>query len=149
MKGLDLFADVVSRQKQAANVLIAGIDSYRSGEIPAGRFEEDDFLNILYHSKMYVQFSRYETYNLTAVQAKRFRIPVLLLEAEGNRSCMGAAVFHSIREVELAMQQVMDGMYDRNRIVNSYEDSCRRETIQAFADSLDRAAEWWMRRLEE
>lgn len=136
VKGLDLFEELIGRLHLQDQALIAGIDGPDRSEIPCKKFSTDDFLNILCHAKAYVQLSRYETYNLTAVQAKQFMVPTLVLGVEGAQSCMGEYAYATIEELASALENVLDGQTNPSDLICCWLDSRWRESMQQFYDSL-------------
>ena len=138
VKGIDLYEKIIMKNNWSELSLVAGIDNLKSKRIYYKKFNERDFLNVLYHSKMYVQLSRYETYNVTAIQAKRFKKAVLLLDTEGTSSCMNGYVFKNINELNNEMIKVINGEYDYRIIENNYKDSIKRENLYQFKLSIER-----------
>ncbi len=136
VKGLDLFEELIGRLHLQDQALIAGIDGPDRSEIPCKKFSTDDFLNILCHAKAYVQLSRYETYNLTAVQAKQFMVPTLVLGVEGAQSCMGEYAYAALEELASALEHVLDGQTNPSDLICCWLDSRWRESMQQFYDSL-------------
>lgn len=136
VKGIDLFIKLSRKYDLEKECLIAGIE-LPNQPIEAARFNENDFLNILYHSKAYIQLSRFESYNLTAVWAKQFRIPTLVLGVEGTWSSMGSYALTSEAELEEKLKLVIDGNYPESWLDECYQDSMDRETIECFHRSLE------------
>lgn len=130
VKGIDLFEDIMKSNHLCQDALIAGINT--GSFLRCMNFPENDFLNILYHSKMYVQCSRYESYNLTAVYAKRFRVPAIILASEGNVSCMGRYVFQDLDAVNHQIMNIMSGMNCKDQLDFLYNDSIVRESLVLF-----------------
>lgn len=93
VKGIDIFESAMESIGLTSKALVAGIDNKECGKIEWRSFEEVDFLNVLYHSKAYVQFSRYESYNLTAVYAKQMGVPVFVYNTEGVKSCLAEVAY--------------------------------------------------------
>lgn len=86
---------------------------------------------------MYLQFSRFESYNITAVQAKRMRIPVLLLDSEGNSSCMKGDVYSSEEELEQELFNILHNKVSIKKIEANYKDSIERENLFNFKQDLE------------
>lgn len=146
VKGLDQFEQLVSDLHLEDEALIAGIDEVPGSKIKAKKFTTHEFLNVLCHAKAYVQLSRYETYNLTAVQAKQFMIPTLTLGVEGVYSCMGAYAYDSIPELKQALQTVINGRFPMKILTNCWFDSHSRESLSSFRNSLEYACKCEMRK---
>jgi hypothetical protein len=137
IKGIDTFEKIIKKNKLEEHALITGIDDQSYGSIKSKYFTQEDFLNVLYHSKMYLQFSRFESYNITAVQAKRMRIPVLLLDSEGNSSCMKGDVYSSEEELEQELFNILRNKVSIKKIEANYKDSIERENLFNFKQDLE------------
>lgn len=137
IKGIDTFEKIIKKNELEEHALITGIDDQSHGSIKSKYFTQEDFLNVLYHSKMYLQFSRFESYNITAVQAKRLRIPVLLLDSEGNSSCMKGDVYSSKEELEQELFNILCNKVNIQKIEANYKDSIERENLFNFKQSLE------------
>ncbi len=139
VKGIDLFEGIISDLHLEHQALIAGINGDSRTGIPMKKFSTDDFLNILSHAAAYVQLSRFETYNLTAVQAKQFQIPVLALGVEGVHSCMGPYVCDSVNDLKNKLELVLSHKPDTNILQECLFDSLNRESLYSFCQSLEAA----------
>lgn len=137
VKGIDRFEQMIIKMNLSHKALIAGTDNNNGTSILCRRFNMDDFINILYHSVAYVQLARFETYNLSAVQAKRMRCPALILKVEGTPSCMNADVCESINVVEEKIQEILRVGKDKNVIERQFNDSIIRETLECFLSELE------------
>lgn len=135
VKGIDRFIKLSQKYGLEKECLIAGV-AMLSEPVEAAAFDEDDFLNILYHSKAYIQLSRFEAYNLTAAWAKQFRVPALVLGVEGTWSNMGQFALTSEAELEEKLKQVIAGSYPEQWLDDCYRDSIDRETVKNFHRSL-------------
>lgn len=133
VKGIDLFSQLINKNNLNDKALIAGID-LENKIIDSKKFTEDEFLNILCHSKMYVQLSRYESYNITACQAKRFKVPTILLNTEGTPSCMLNNVFNNLEEIE---ELIVRNDLDSLKTEELYNDSLIRESLSNFNENLE------------
>ena len=118
--------------------MIAGTDNNRGTRLLCHRFDVDDFINVLYHSIAYVQLARYETYNLSAVQAKRMRCPALILNSEGTPSCMNVDVCNTIDDVEREIVKILKDGKNLDVIDRQYRDSITRETLENFLTELEK-----------
>ena len=137
VKGIDIFEKVIKKHQLERYCLIAGSNNNIGTLLECRKFNEDEFLNILYHSKAYIQFSRYETYNVTAIQAKRFKVPVLLMDAEGTKSCMNGLVFNSELDLEKELLKIINNNYNKKTIEENYLDSIQRENLLVFKDMIE------------
>lgn len=136
IKGIDLFEKFIIANNLEEDALILGIDDNNT-KIISKELSEEDFINVLYHSKLYLQFSRMESYNLTAVQAKQLKIPVVLLKAEGNYDCMLGHVYDSIEETEHKVINILHHNNDKLEVNKLYKDSIFRENLESFKKSLE------------
>ncbi len=137
VKGIDIYEQFINKCDLKKYALVAGTDELDSIDLPCKKFSEIDFLNILSHSIMYVQFSRFESYNLTATYSKFLKKPVLLLNSEGNYSCMQGYVFNNINELEKEALMIMKGNLNNQLIENMYNDTISRESIFNFRKELE------------
>lgn len=137
IKGLDLFQLCINELKAQQNALICGIDNYTDNQISCFKFNCEDFLNVLAHSKIYVQFSRFESYNTTAIQAKQLGIPVVVLNTEGTQSCMGNYVFNSVFDAKQEIRRIITSSSDHNLLARLKQDSLKRESINSFHNSIN------------
>lgn len=137
-KGISNFIKLAKNEKITNNILVAGVNSYvkKNNDVSMKKFNEDDFLNVLYHSKAYIQLSIFESYNITAIQSKRFKIPTILLSAEGNESCMMGNTFRNINEICYKIREVNNNLIDNKIIKELYNDSIIRESLSRFNSDL-------------
>jgi len=137
VKGIDTFVNTMLDSNLSSKCLIAGINS-DAIQINNEKFSLDDFLNILNHSIAYVQFSRFETYNITAIQAKQFKKPVFLLNAEGNKSCMNNNVYNSVNQLLNDLLNYINSPNQYDSLINDlYLDSINRESLESFCNSFN------------
>lgn len=137
VKGIDRFEDLMIRMNLTHVAIVAGTDNNCGTSLLCHRFNIDDFVNVLYHSIAYVQLARYETYNLSAVQAKRMRCPALILNTEGTPSCMNIDVFDSIDDIGKEIVKILKNGKDLEVIDRQYRDSVVRETLESFLIALE------------
>ncbi len=137
-KGISNFIKLAKKEKITNNILVAGINSYvkQNNDVFMRKFNEKDFLNVLYHSKAYIQLSIFESYNITAIQSKRFKIPTILLNAEGNESCMIGNTFRNINEIRHKIREINNNLIDNKTIKELYNDSIIRESLSRFNSDL-------------
>lgn len=132
IKGTDLYEKFIYDNNLTTLSLIAGTDNTKNTNLLCKRFEEKDFLNILAHSLMYVQFSRFESYNITASYAKALRIPVLLMNTEGSYSCMNGLVYNDIESLTTDALNILENGPNYQIIDELYKDSLGKESIENF-----------------
>lgn len=140
-KGIDCYLKFIKENDMLSDALIVGT-SLSDTSIPSKRFTHDEFLFILQNSKAYIQFSRFDSYNLTAVEAKRLRIPVILLECEGiSDNIKYGYVCKDFAEMNLTIKEVLSCHHSSsiNQVIEqNYIDSIRRESLLSFAKSIQR-----------
>ena len=138
IKGIDLYESFINDNSLVKQSLIAGTDNTKCTSIPCKKFDEKDFLNILAHSCMYVQFSRFESYNITASYAKAFKKPVLLLNTEGAYSCMNGFVYDNVELLTNAVLSILKNGPDYNLLEYFYTDSKEKESIENFKNEFQK-----------
>lgn len=132
LKGVDVFASQMEKIKLKDKALILGFDGEYMG-IKCRKFNHDDFLNILCNSKSYIQFSRTEAYNLTAVQAKQLKVPVLVSNVDGHIDCMKFKV--NLYNNEPIISKLIQ-IRSKEVILKNFEESIKRESIKSFINSI-------------
>lgn len=138
-KGIDYFERYITDNNLFSEALIVG--DALIPNIQSKRFPHDEFLRILQHSKMYIQFSRFEAYNITAVESKQLKIPVVLLDAEGvYDNVRHGFVCKNYSEMESVANKVLlsKSSFAETAIDLNYKDSIFRETDLSFATELMR-----------
>ena len=134
IKGIDSFNLIINEYKLHGDALICGYN--QDDYIISRNFPYDDFVNILSHAKAYIQLSRYESYNTTAIIAKQVKTPTFLLSTEGVPSCMQGYEYLDIYSLGTALDAyIHSGLmpYDINEVCT---DSINRESVQSFCNSL-------------
>lgn len=134
IKGIDKFVDLIEFLGKKEEALILGFNGEYRG-VPCRRFMLNDFLYILSMSKLYIQLSRTEAYNMTAMQAKQLKVPIIVSDVEGHIDCMKKAV-NRVKSMEEAINKVKKINYIINTINFNYLDSRDRENIESFILSL-------------
>ena len=135
IKGIDRYLKLIHKHNLENISLIAGINKDNSDTFK--KFNQEEFLNVLCHSKAYIQFSRYESYNLTATEAKRFKVPIVLLKCEGNSSCMNGNVYTK-KEIDKKIENILKNKINHSLINELYLDSIKRENLEKFKESIER-----------
>lgn len=133
LKGIDIFVNQMERIGQKENSLILGFDGEYMG-VKCRQLSYEDFLNVLSHSKSYIQFSRTEAYNLTAVQAKQLRVPVLVSNIDGHVDCMKLEVNLYMSGDDFASKLV--DIQAKEIINENFIDSIERENTNNFVKSI-------------
>lgn len=133
LKGLNEFINIMEKNNKVNESLILGFDGKYRG-VNCKKFQLEDFLYILGNAKAYIQLSITEAYNLTAVQAKRLRVPVIVSDVDGHKDCMKNFCNRLKSEEEFCEKIKL--VSDINCIDQNYEDSIRRETTENFIFSI-------------
>lgn len=133
IKGIDIFANYIQKINKKDEALILGFNGEYMG-IRCRKVNSDDFLNILAHSKIYLQFSRTEAYNLTAVQAKQLKIPILVSKVDGHIDCIEFEE-NLYDENDLLSQKIKE-IQKENIIIRNFENSIVRESMKSFIESV-------------
>lgn len=136
LKGVDIFVNQMEKITEKEDILILGFDGEYMG-VKCRRLGYEDFLNVLSHSKAYIQFSRTEAYNLTAVQAKQLRIPVLVSNVDGHIDCMKLKC--NLCKKDELLESIISKINEvrtEEVITQNYRDSIQRESIDNFVKSI-------------
>ncbi len=137
IKGIDLYQKFIIDNHLEDLSLIAGTDNNKDSKLMCKRFKEKDFLNILAHSLMYVQFSRFESYNITASYAKLFKVPTFIINTEGTISCMDGDVYDNYKSLEEAALNFFTEGKNNDLIKKLYEKCLIKESIKSFKKSFE------------
>lgn len=133
VKGIDLFESFVVKNKLQDDSLIVGASS-SINSIECCQLSHDEFMVVLSTAKVYVQFSRFEAYNVTAMEAKRLKIPVVLLDVEGvGENVKYGCVCKNVSEMEHNICKVIREGYSPFLLEKNYLDSASRENVDVFA----------------
>lgn len=136
-KGIKEFTHFVSKEGLLSKALIVG--SELGGTVESKRFLHNEFLYILKNACLYIQFSQYEAYNITAIEAKRMRIPIVLFNVEGvNDNLKFGHVYNSYKEMEEKAVEIIQNGGEKAIIEANYVDSIERENIEVFAKEFNR-----------
>lgn len=133
LKGINEFIDIMEKYGKKSDSLILGFDGTYRG-IMCKRLQLNDFLYVLKNSKAYIQLSMTEAYNLTAVQAKRLRIPIIVSDIDGHKNCMKSIDNRlNIDEDFIEKFKLASSLECINK---NYKESCKRESIERFIKSI-------------
>ncbi len=144
-KGIDLFCDLVKTlgiQKQAA---ILGLDGSSTDGIERIRLTHNEFIWVLNNAKMYIQLSRSESYNITTIEAKQLKIPILVSSVGGHIDSVPFSCFraNSIDDAYVKFDAItkMDDMALKNLLTESYSWSIENENIDSFRSNIEYACQ--------
>lgn len=133
LKGINEFVDVMEKIDKKNEALILGFDGNYRG-VKCKRLHLNDFLYVLKNSKAYIQLSKTEAYNLTAIQAKRLKVPVLVSDIDGHKDCM-KYIDNRLKDEE-DFNEKLKLACNIDCIKQNYEDSNKRETLENFIISI-------------
>lgn len=142
-KGIDDFERLVKSIGEPKMALIAGCEMESC--IDSRPFTHDEFLFVLSRSKMYVQLSKFESYNLTAVEAKRLNVPVVALNREGiSDNIRYGFVCDDFEDSLLAAKNILEKSptVKLSKVLSrNHRDSVDRESDINFVNSLNQWSE--------
>lgn len=135
IKGIDLFAEVMDDLKLKDQCMIFGMNSNQYG-IKSLKVSNTEFIKCMSESKVYVQFSRTESYNISAIIAKRLKIPCIVSDIEGHRDNLRFGLrMKSKEDLKNCLEDLLYGAKSCkfNEIIEkNYEDSLTRESLSNF-----------------
>jgi len=142
IKGTDRFYKLIKDLKLEDRSIILGNNNQLFKGIKTMKVSQRDFFNILNKSEAYIQLSRTEAYNLSAVYAKRLKIPIIVSNIEGHKDNVryGFRV-NNLSEAKKILREILSNSSSKKikRIIEkNYEDSLKRETLNNFKLSLEK-----------
>jgi len=146
IKGIDMFADVVKICGLQSKALIVG---HSSSEIHDGlarsELSHNDLQQIIRRTRAYVQLSRTEAYNLTAIEAKRHGVPIIVSDIEGHKdNARHGFKVSNTAEAATILRSIWEQPLSSNLaeiVEQNFKDSLIRETPTEFRRSIHVAAE--------
>jgi len=140
IKGMDLFIKLIKGLGLEKESIILGTHLKGFGKIKSRKVSKKDFLRYLKNSKVYIQLSRTESYNLSAIYAKRLKIPIIVSNIEGHKDNVkyGFRVC-GIKEAEKILKKILENNNSSiKKVINkNYKDSIKRESLENFRNSLN------------
>lgn len=142
IKGIDQFSKLMKDLKLNKHAIVLGNKNSIFEEITTKKVSQKTFFKYLANSKVYVQLSRTESYNLSAVYAKRLKIPVIVSNIGGHKNNVkfGFKV-NNINEAKKILRLILKSPYSPKikRIIDmNYKDSLKRETLSSFRNSFNK-----------
>lgn len=139
IKGIDYFIELIKKNNLQSSAIIVGYDGQDYDGIKRVRFSYEDFQNCLSKAKVYIQLSRTEAYNLTAIEAKRLKVPVIVSNIEGHKDNIryGFRV-NNLIEASECLNKILQCKRMKtlnNMLNNNFVDSHTRESLDSFAKS--------------
>ncbi len=131
-KGIEKLIKIIKRNNLQEYTLFLGSE-LKNKDIKSAKLSHNDFLNVLYHSLVYIQLSEYESYNITAIEAKQLKIPIILSATEGHfESSAYGFLVNNMNEAEEFLKDILNKNFDYNIVYNNYADSINNESLKAF-----------------
>lgn len=132
VKGIKKVNKILKKNNWQEYCLFLG-SNLQNKDIESVKLSHDDFLNVLCHSLVYIQLSQYESYNITAIEAKQLKIPIILSAVEGHfESSAYGILVNNVDEAEEILKDILNKKFDYNIVYNNYIDSINNESIKAF-----------------
>jgi len=130
----DLQLDKISYVLGNNNKLFEGITTKK--------VSQKTFFRYLKNSIAYVQLSRTESYNLSAIYAKLLKVPIIVSNIEGHKDNVkyGFKV-NNLNEAGKILRGVLNSPNSpkiKKIIERNYQDSLKRETLNSFRNSLNK-----------
>ncbi len=142
IKGIDQFSKLIHDLNLNKYAIILGNRNKSFEGIKTKKVSQDNFLKYLSQSKVYIQLSRTESYNLSAVSAKRLKIPIIVSNIEGHKDNIkyGFRV-NTLNEAKKALKYILSNPKSpklKTILENNYKDSIKRETLNNFRNSFNK-----------
>lgn len=140
IKGIDEFYDIINYLNLIDKSIVYGNGVKIFSDLKTEKLSKNSFLEELSKSKMYVQLSRTESYNITAIYAKRLKIPVVLSNIEGHRdNTKYGYLVNSEKEAKDIIEKIYYNKEDIDEIIEkNYLDSIKRESLENFKESFNK-----------
>jgi len=145
IKGIDIFSKLMRESSYEDKALIFGQNMRDLGNIKTMFLSENKFISMLKKSRIFMQLSRTEAYNVSAIYAKRLKIPVIVSDIEGHID----NVKYGFRvKDETDAKKYLDLIFEYpdskmlNEIIDmNFADSIERETLSNFHLSFNQILE--------
>ena len=122
--------------------LIFGNKSKIFKGIKSKKVSQTTFFKYLLNSEVYIQLSRTEAYNLSAIYAKRLKIPVIVSDVGGHKDNVRYGFrIKNLNEAKLILGKILSNPKSpkiKKVIEKNYQDSLKRETLNNFRNSLNK-----------
>lgn len=142
IKGIDRFYKLIRERGLEKEAIILGNGSSLFKGIKSKRLTQDNFIEYLRKSKVYIQLSRTESYNLSAVYAKLLKIPVIVSNIEGHIDNVKSGFrTNSLSESKKILENILNNPQDpdiKKILEENYQDSIRRENLNNFKNSFNK-----------
>lgn len=142
IKGIDQFSKLMKDLRLDKHTLVLGNNNSLFEGITAKKVSRENFFRNLTNSRAYVQLSRTESYNLSAVYAKRLKIPVIVSNIEGHKDNVKFGFkINNLNEAKKLLKLILkspDSSKIKRMIDMNYKDSLKRETLSSFRNSFNK-----------
>jgi hypothetical protein len=136
IKGVDRFYRIVKELGLENQSIVLGNGSALFKDIKSKKLTPKNFIKYLCKSKAYVQFSRTESYNLSAVYAKLLKVPIVVSNIEGHIDNVKYGFrTNNMLESKKVLENILQNPNDPQikKIINkNYKDSIKRENLNNF-----------------
>lgn len=142
IKGIDQFSKMIKDLQLDKLSLVLGNNNKLFEGIKTKKVSRKTFFRHLKNSIAYVQLSRTESYNLSAVYAKLLKIPIIVSNIEGHKDNVkfGFRV-NNLNEAGKILRSILNSPNSpkiKKIIERNYKDSLKRETLNSFRNSFNR-----------
>ena len=137
-KSIDLFYELMKLSGKNEEALILGNES--NEEIENLKLTHEEFLYVLSKAKAYVQLSRSESYNISAIEAKQLKVPVLVSDSTGHKDSVRDSFFRvkDITEANEKLGKILEMSSDvKEKIESNYNSSIDYESIYSFKNRIE------------
>lgn len=140
-KGIDRFCEMIKHFGLEDSAAILGVDSISNDGIMRVKLTHEEMLWVLSKAKLYVQLSRSESYNITAIEARQLKVPLLLSNIGGHKSCNLNSMFlvdsHSNLYEKYNNLVNEDNYTLKSLLEDNYKWSLANENIESFKKSIE------------
>ena len=142
IKGIDQFSKMIKDLQLDKISYVLGNNNKLFEGITTKKVSQKTFFRYLKNSIAYVQLSRTESYNLSAIYAKLLKVPIIVSNIEGHKDNVkyGFKV-NNLNEAGKILRGVLNSPNSpkiKKIIERNYQDSLKRETLNSFRNSLNK-----------
>lgn len=138
VKGIDILSSIIENNNLNDKFLCFGVDESNDSKINRIKLSHFDFLNVLEHSLCYIQLSRFESYNITAVEAKQLKIPIILSNVEGHLDSVGYGILTDFDSSESIILNFFNNGIDKKIVEENYKSSLKNESLNSFFNEFNK-----------
>lgn len=141
IKGIDLFIQLIKKYSLESKAIIVGYSMQAEDGIKRLQLPHKKFQNLLSSALVYIQLSRTEAYNLTAIEAKRLGVPIIVSDLEGHIDNVkyGFRV-KNLEEASRCLELILTNPENskiNDLVSNNRIDSYTRESLKSFGKSFE------------